>query len=410
MVGSDYRVTVTGTPFTFADAATTAGQSEVAGVLGGLGTGTGDLTTVIGNLNTLSAAAAPLAFDMLGGRTVNAAMAAPVLAEGGLFAASLSQRLAARSAASGETEPGFTAGQLALAERGAIDMLPTPLSGGGLWAQSYGSFNPLGGGATAIATGSDDVAASGGGAIVGVDRELAPGVVAGVAAGYDRIRLGLDGLDQQGEIASHRLAVYGGRQVGGLRLGASAGYAYHRNRTERQISFAAIDRAAAAAYGGHELTLAGETGYRLELGDLAGAGVTAEPVAGLAYTRLIEAGYEESGAGAVDLTVDGRTTQSLRSTVGLRLGLDGTARVRPQASLAWGHEFATTERGANARFAGGGGSFTLEGEDAPRDLALATIGIEADLAPGTALSLGADGALGQDQTHGALKAAIKLSW
>jgi subtilase-type serine protease len=284
-------------------------------------------------------------------------------------------------------------------------MLPTPLSGGGLWAQSYGTFNPLGGGATAIATGSDDVAASGGGVIVGVDRQIAPGLVAGVAAGYDRIRLGLDGLDQQGEIASHRVAVYGGRQVGGLRLGASAGYAYHLNRTERQITFAAIDRAAAAEYGGHELTLAGETGYRLALGDLA-----AEPVAGLAYTRLIEAGYEESGAGAVDLTVDGRTTQSLRSTLGLRLGLDETARVRPQASLAWGHEFATTERGANARFAGGGGSFTLDGAEAPRDLALVTIGIEADLAPGTLLAIGADGALGQDQTQGTLKAAIKLAW
>ena len=300
----------------------------------------------------------------------------------------------------------------ALAARAALlaNMQAAAVAGGGLWAQSYGTFNPLGGGATAIATGSEDVTAAGGGAIVGIDRRIAPGLTVGVAAGHDRIRLGLDGLDQEGEIASHRVAVYGGRQAGGLRLAANAGYAYHRNRTEREIGFAAIERTAAAAYDGHELSLAGEAGYRLELGEVAGGALSAEPVAGLAYTRLSEAGYEESGAGAVDLTVDGRTTTSLRSTVGLRLGLDATARVRPRASLAWGHEFGPTERQAQARFAGGGGGFTLEGEEAPRDLALATIGIEADLAPGTALTLGADGALGQDRTQGALKAAIKLAW
>ena len=83
---------------------------------------------------------------------------------------------------------------------------------------------------------------------------------------------------------------------------------------------------------------------------------------------------------------------------------------RPRASLGWGHEWADTERVVDAHFTGGGGSFHIQGAQADRDLALAGIGVDADLAPGAILSFDADGGLGPNQRQGSLSAAIRFRW
>ena len=275
----------------------TENQQEVAEVVTALGAGSGDLGTVLAQLNTLTAAQAPKALDDLAPE-INADMATPAIADAQGFQSSIFDRLV------GLPSPGFQGAsareQLAAAGSvaDALAAAPAPaLPATGPWAMAVGELGWVD--ADQGEAGSHNLDYGSGGARLGFDGMVGEDAVAGLALGYTHSVLGLDDPDQSGAIDSFRAAVYGRTQTGPTWLSGLVGYGFHLNELERQISFAAIDRKAEADYVSHEFDLAGEAGYPMALG-----GMAVEPVAGLAYTMLADQAYEENGAGGASLDVE----------------------------------------------------------------------------------------------------------
>ena len=90
-------------------------------------------------------------------------------------------------------------------------------------------------------------------------------------------------------------------------------------------------------------------------------------------------GFDETGAGAVSLSVAEEKQESLASQLGVRIQkqLTGDARDRLEVRSAWRHEFKG-ETTIDASFVGAGGSFSITGSDPQKD----SLMVGGDLASG----------------------------
>ncbi|MDF2764912.1 MAG: hypothetical protein K0S81_1906 [Rhodospirillales bacterium] len=406
--GTQYIVTVTGQEQTFTDVALTDNQMEVADALEYLGgePEDPDLAEVVNEINKLDEDGARDAFDALAGE-INADMPTAPLANAQLFQGSLFQRLGTLGGGNGQSA--FSLGQLALDEAGATPEVSvaaamagaTGPAATGVWVRAHGLFGEVDG--DEDGTGAHDLDHSTAGLMAGYDWALSETTVVGLGAGSAHSDLDLDAVEQEGEIHSYRLAAYGGTRMGALSVRGLVGYAYHDNETERQITTGGFDQTAEGDYAGHELSAAAEVGYLMQLGALG-----LEPVAGLAVTHLSDESYEESGAGGAGLEVDGRSTTSLRSTLGARASFAPSPAFRLSASLAWAHELADTEREVDASFLGGGGTFRIQGAEVSRNSALVGVALGVALGAGVDLTLGYDGQFGADDTAHGAEARLKI--
>ena len=90
-------------------------------------------------------------------------------------------------------------------------------------------------------------------------------------------------------------------------------------------------------------------------------------------------GFDEKGAGAVNLDVDATTVESLRSSVGARLAVNvalGDVVVEPELRGRWQHEFLDDRGSIDAQFAGQPASaFAADGVDTPADSAVVGAGV-----------------------------------
>jgi outer membrane autotransporter protein len=407
IVGNDYILTtIAGMAMT--DVAETDNQREVAGALEGLG-GTPsdpDLADVVSELGMLDEAGVRAAYDALAGE-INADMPTAPIANAQLFQGSVFDRLGTLRGVNGQSA--FSLGQLALDEAGATPEISVASAmigadapaATGVWVRAHGLLGEVDG--DEDGTGAHDLDHSTGGLMAGYDWALSEATVVGVGAGYAHSTLDLDAVEQEGEIDSFRIAAYGGTRTGALSVRGLVGYAYHDNSTERHIIIGGFDETAEGDYVGHELSAAGEVGYLMSLG-----GVALEPVAGLGVTHLSDEGYEESGAGGAGLEIDGRSTTSLRSTLGARASFAPAGNFRLSASLAWAHEWADTDRVADAQFLGGGAAFQIQGAEVSRDSALVGVGVGVVLGQGIDLTVGYDGQFGADDTAHGAEARLKI--
>ena len=117
-----------------------------------------------------------------------------------------------------------------------------------------------------------------------------------------------------------------------------------------------------------------EAGYRI--GIFAPAALSLTPFARLQASTGTQAGFTETGANSLNLTVAQQTTDALRSTFGVDLGgaIDAGWREKLafRVRLGWAHEYADTSRPMTAAFAGRSGfGFTVLGAAPQRDSAVA---------------------------------------
>jgi outer membrane autotransporter protein len=150
-----------------------------------------------------------------------------------------------------------------------------------------------------------------------------------------------------------------------------------------------------------------EAGWRAPL---AGTGAALLPFAQLQGSTNTQAGFGESGADSLNLTVAAQTTNSLRTVLGTQLqALWGNVDVRLRAG--WSHEYADTARPVTASFAGAPAlPFTTQGPSTPRDGAAFGAGIDAPLADATRLYARYDGELlGGNASH-LFTAGLRIVW
>lgn len=369
----------------------------------------GDLGNVVDSLGLLDipsqqAALASLAGDM------HPTLARLALDGHALFGQSITRRLADRrdagrqsaSAGDGGTNIAMTGshdGLLAAAMPGA------PGAEWGAWMRGYGVVGTLDGDLNAAAANYFV-----GGLAAGIDRQFAPGLVAGFSFGYANTRADFAGSDTSGRIDSYDIGLYGAYQWAGFHLDAVASYAFLDNKTDRQIVVGDIVRQARASYHGQRYGLALDAGYDIDLG-----GVVLQPLVGGQYVHLRQNAFHEDGAGGLDLNGKRTSADSLRGSAGLKLGTRfdaGGVTLMPELRGRFEHEFLDTQVQTEMTFAGqpAAGQFTVVGATVPRDSIIVGGGLTALLSSWTTAFVDYDFKFNKDQKIHNLTAGIRFAF
>ena len=283
--------------------------------------------------------------------TIFPAMATSVILTGQQMTGILLDRLGSRQAdiTGGTATAGAAIGtSLQLAQSGNIAalgdiaaVLPQSLASQGAWFRGIGDFASLGGNAAAPGfTGSS------GGFLAGFERPIAPDLYLGLAAGYIHSDLS-ESAAASGQVDSGRVAVYGGGWLGPNLLTGTAGYAYDRISTARNLSGVGT---ATQAHNGNEFSIGGQWSLPTPVAGIAGTALVT-PKIGLQFLHLSEDGFNETGAGSFDLSSHGNDTDSAQPYLGLAaserfVAADGTV-VTPEVRLGYNREVLSNNRVIN---------------------------------------------------------------
>jgi len=369
----------------------------------------GDLPAdLLDELNLLSAGALPGAFDSLSGVQYTHAQTL-ALAAAQQFGGVLFDRLgggAAMAGDAGKTRLAYNGNnrlpQLADAGSEASPLGSVAQSGTGLWLRGFGGFGSIDD--TANASGADH---SSGGVALGADTELGHGLVAGAAFGY--LHTDIDTAEGDLDVDNFQGAVYGGWTQAATYLNGSATFGYHDSDGKRRVVVGGFNETARADFDGWTAGFSGEGGRSFALSGEA----TLTPFLGLDYNHLRRNDFTETGAGSANLTVDDEDQDSLRSSLGLRLGgvftTESGLAIRPTLEAAWVHEYIDDEARLTAGFAAAPTTtFRIAGPDLDRDHARLGAGVSAALGDTLSLDAGYRTELAaSDRTH---NFAATLRW
>lgn len=113
------------------------------------------------------------------------------------------------------------------------------------------------------------------------------------------------------------------------------------------------------------------------------------PSSTLSWQRQSDRAFTETG-GSAALAVDGTTRTSTAAEAGVRFAWtvvdEPDRRIAPTARIAVGRGFGDRGADVTARFAAGGGSFTVEGGETGATTVRAGVGLEASFAPNVAIT------------------------
>jgi len=273
-----------------------------------------------------------------------------------------------------------------------------------LWARALGRF----------ANSDGDGNAAGfrqrtGGIALGADREVTDDLTAGAAFGYQRTAV--DARDSGGrtDLDTYSAALYGTYRVGAWFADAQAMYAYGHYDSRRTIQIGGtnpLNRTAKGSSDGHDLGAALTAGYAW-----AWEGARVEPFAGLRFDRVIRDGFAETGAGALNLSVDETALSTLRSSLGVRASWRlkaGETALEPELRARWDHDFLDVAATSDARLLGV--SYTVAGTRPGRDAAVLGAGLTADLGNRFQAYGSYDADLRRDAVGHSLSAGLRCRW
>jgi uncharacterized protein with beta-barrel porin domain len=228
----------------------------------------------------------------------------------------------------------------------------------GFWLNGKDAFGSV--------NGSADVAGfntTGYGFVGGYDSPISNGLKGGVAFAYNHTNL--TATDSSNDVTAeddYMGNLYATQNFGDVDLSAIGGFGWNQYQTTRNINIGASDASQAqGAFGGNEMLVALQASLDLRIPD-----ITVKPLVGAQYTRFWENGYNETGAGSLDLSVAGQNYYSIRPLVGIygakSLSLGGTAQLVPTVDVTVSEELNPLNPQVQASFAGAPGSnFTLTG-------------------------------------------------
>ena len=377
-------------------------------------TATGDFATVLNALYGLDTTQGPRALDAISGQ--NYSGFSSLMVQGAqLFMDAFQSQAGGGQGGGSAGLPGSSYQALRTdncpdpkapnAQANACDLEPQ----WGVWGSGLGAFGTVAGDAN-----SHGITYNLGGFVAGLDRRFDPSFRAGIATGFNAASLYTQGMPGTGNSNTLQFALYGEYLVDALYLDALAGYAHSDNRMNRPIVIPGLPFR--TAYGNTTAnTFFGqlEAGYKIMVAPSFGGFVT--PFARLQASTSTQAGFSETGADSLDLTVAQQTTQSLRTVLGAQLGAGIDAPWREKLNLVlrlgWSHEFADTTRPVTASFAGAPAlGFTTFGASAPRDGVVLGLGANTAIAERTSLYFRYDGDLAGANTNHILSAGVRYVW
>jgi len=195
------------------------------------------------------------------------------------------------------------------------------------------------------------------GVVAGAQLLVRQGLSAGLLFGYDRTELDFENGTGSLDSDNFRVGPYLAYERGDWFFNAAATWGYHDFEGERVIG-APVSATAESDYEGYDLSLYMDLGL-----DIHRDRWIITPMGSLQYTYLDTDGFDETGAGAANMSVDDQENDALKSRLGVNVAYQwhwGEIPVVPEAFIGWEHEFLADEADLTARFAAGGGSFTLD--------------------------------------------------
>ena len=309
---------------------------------------TGDMVTVLTALDTLSGsvqaeAIATTTPDVNGGAT-----AASFTAQGQTFG-TVSARLGdLRAGLDDDGMTGLAAGNKA--------------KGVGIWLRGFGTHTEQ-----RKREGVDGYRADTFGAAVGGDRRLLE----------DRLTLGLayayagsnvnstGGRDGNGtDVVSHQGTAYYSYDTGPWYVEGMANVGYNDYDSVRKVSIGTVQRTVRGDYKGWQYGAKVAGGHNIKRGN-----VVFTPTVSLQYSRLDLDGYTETGANALNLKVDDKSFDQLRSGLGARVAYTvktGVGTFVPEVHAAYLYNIVADNQEFTSTYTGGGGAFNTEGADPAR--------------------------------------------
>lgn len=320
----------------------TPNQQSASTALQNAATGaSGDMTTVLGAVNSLSGAQALAAFDAIGGASLVALRRA-----GPAFTAAFGDQLQARA---GRNSRSPVCGGDDVSRRAALgERLRADGDGCGFWLRGYGGRQTTDSDGNAAASHLDSAGMS-----AGYDAEISLGLMLGGAVTAGTSRVGFDAYDQ-GRARSSALAVYAAYADGAWRASGMVSLGFHSNHMDRGIVVGPIARFASSDFDSSTATAYAEVAYDMEM-----PGWTLQPMAALSLGRNRTDGFTEQGAGALNLVVSAQTVRSARSLLGLKAGFD-VGRLRVEPRLVWAHEFGNYNSPMTAQLQGAAAAYQFQ--------------------------------------------------
>lgn len=270
-----------------------------------------------------------------------------------------------------------------------------------VWASGFGSWIDNDGNAN-----TGGLKSSTGGFLSGADIGFASGWRVGLVGGYSQ-----NAFDAKGRYASTNsdnwhLGLYGGNQWGPIGLRAGLVHTWNSLDSSRSVSYTGFSDTLDADYDARTFQAFGELGYRIDT-----EAAAFEPFANLSYVNVHTDGFTERG-GAAALTVDGETTSTTFTTLGLRASAPiqlGGATANLKGMLGWRHAFGDVTPEATQIFAGSN-PFTVEGVAIARDAALVEAGFDVSITKAATFGVSYIGQFGGGATQNGFNATLSAKF
>ncbi|HXP35134.1 MAG TPA: autotransporter domain-containing protein [Chthoniobacterales bacterium] len=233
--------------------------------------------------------------------------------------------------------------------------------------------------------------------LAGVDYRLLHNLAIGVYGGY---------VGSESDLVGHGRIITDGGTVGGYATFFSHGFYLQAAGGGGWNSYenlrAAFLGVAHSSTNGSEVNAMGAIGYDWSMNFNAAnhpGSLTVGPIASVQYTNVNIDGFHETGS-LIPLEFPGQSEDSLRSTIGGKLAIciqtDHGIMLRPEARVAWLHEYNDRSYPINARFIGCDDLFTVRGPRIGGDAAQVTGGLTVQFNPMVALFAHYEGIFGRD--------------
>lgn len=327
---------------TVTDAVADTGSSAASGVatvldgfVSGSTTPTGDMSTVINALNTLTTDT----------DVSNAAQQLVPLLNSGVATTTMNA-----NNSGGTRVVHNRLGQLSGLASG--DVAPDRY----VWAQPFGSWTTQD-----TRNGVSGNKADTAGLAIGTDANINNDWRLGGAVSY--ARTGVDtkssAQDDSLDIETFQGTVYAsGTVLGDKTLNLQASVGFNGNDSQRNITFGGLNRIAKADFNSQSTQLGAEMAYTPVA---LNAKTTLTPVAGVNYSYVYVDGYTETGAGAANLKVEDSSEDALVLSIGGRLAHQMNDDTTLTAHLDVGHDVLADQSSVTSTFTGGGASFQTAG-------------------------------------------------
>ncbi|MDO9414217.1 MAG: autotransporter domain-containing protein [Pseudolabrys sp.] len=278
------------------------------------------------------------------------------------------------------------------------------------WTSGFGSRRSIDG-----QPGTADQTSSTFGGGFGVDRQLTPDLLLGLAAGGSGSNFSVSGLSTSGRINAGHIGAYAAQRLGTAYLAASVNYARSETTTDRTITGVGPTENAKGRFDSDQLS------GRIELGRKFGFnGYAVTPFVALEPSALWQNAYTESSTtlggtpGVLGLRYNANKVTSLPLFLGAQIdasyALAGGQTLSPYARLSWVHEFKP-ERSIQASFINiPGPTFTVDGARAASDAVRLDMGGSLALSKRAALNLNVTGEFSDRSNSVAALGGLRMNW